>query len=110
MWPGLAVDSPAVVTATASRNLLEFQVDGLVWRSGRTTRTERCIVPGCFGRGCPARISASILILDDDAHTHVAVVVIGRSEHPNAGIVHFHDDVRPFSHIQDRKSTRLNSS
>src|SRR5258707_5156238 len=57
-----AIDGPAVVAATASRDLLEFQVDGLVGCCGRTTAPQYRLIPRGPGGTGPKPIASSVLI------------------------------------------------
>ncbi len=53
-----------------------------------------------FRRRKPLRLATPILVFDDDAHAHVALVVVDGCESPDAWVVHLHDHVRPLGDIQ----------
>jgi hypothetical protein len=54
----------------------------------------------CDARAPALRFVLAVFVFDDNAHAHVAVLVIGRAEDPNTGIVHFNDDIRTHSDIE----------
>ena len=45
-------------------------------------------------------IVRTVRVFDDDAHSHLPVIVVGRSEDPDARIVHLHDDIGAFRNVE----------
>src|SRR3954451_23755336 len=99
--PRLVVDGPGVKLGTALRtDVTERENECLIRCRRRGGVCELRVVPGCrrwiFPDGRP-RLSG---VLQHDSEARLARLLQGRTEDPNAGILHFHNSVHAFRHCQ----------
>jgi acyl-CoA synthetase (AMP-forming)/AMP-acid ligase II len=86
--------------AAAARHFLEGQLDGFVGRFDRRGCGKARVSPVILRGLDPLRFALMVFIFDHDAHPHVAVLIVGRTEDPNTGTVHLNNDIRTLGDIQ----------
>src|ERR1700692_4011920 len=86
--------------AATAGDLLKLQTDRLIRSCGRTWPTKGRLIPSRICRSDPSRLATVVLVLNDDAHSHVAIHRVGGPKYPDARVVHLDDDVGTLGTIE----------